>query len=237
MYRIHVSHLVAVWYTCRRCLTKGFCLEITSGYEISSCALRVCTLVMVAAVRFALQWQDWGSLDLELPDSCSHNFNGLRHGFDLGLTCMVNYLSAHFSISSLWCLSVSIFFLILQLLLYPLLQSSYNPVVLILQAVAMEIMVISRFKCCKHCRRQCKRWLARVTARMWGDSSEELFLNLFFRGVLPLLYCVFSVCTCILFFSAFVFFCNVIFLLKVDAYQFHVFLRFCEGYYKIMSSE
>lgn len=189
--------------------------------------LKVCTLVMVASVRFALQWQDWDSLDLELPDSCSHNFNGLRHGFDLGLTRMINYLSAHFSLSSLWCLSISILFLVLQLLLYPLLQSSYNLVVLILQAVAMEIMVISRFKCCKHCRGQCKRWLARDTVR-GGDSSEEWFLNLFFRGVLPILYCVFSVCTCILFFSAFLFFFfNVIFLLKV-AQQFHVFLHFLQ---------
>lgn len=146
--------------------------------------LKVCTLVMVASVRFALQWQDWDSLDLELPDSCSHNFNGLRHGFDLGLTRMINYLSAHFSLSSLWCLSISIFFLIFQLLLYPLLQSSYNPVALILQAVAMEIMVISRFKCCKHCRRQCKRWLARDTAR-GGTVQKSGFWTCFLGGFCP----------------------------------------------------
>lgn len=148
------------------------------------------------------------SLDLELRDSCSHNFNGCTHGFYLRLTCTINSLSAHFSLSSLRCLSVSIFFLTLQLLLYPILQSSYNPVDLILQAVAMEIMVISQFQCCKHCRRQWKRWLARDILRIWGQ----------FRGVVSesvlrgwLYNCGVSVCV----FSSFISFSFFFFFVKV----------------------
>lgn len=139
-------------------------------------ALTGYAVMMITGIRFALQCSyDLCSLDLELHDSCSHNFNGCAHGFDLGLTCMINSLSAHFSLSSLRCLSVSIFFLTLQLLLYPLLQSSYNPVDLILQAVAMEIMVISQFQCCKHCGRQWKRWLARDIVRIWGTIQRSCF--------------------------------------------------------------
>lgn len=151
-------------------------MEVISGHEVSSCSLTGCTVMMIIGIRFALQCSyDLCSLDLELHDSCSHNFNGCTHGFDLGLTCMINSLSAHFSFSSLRCLSVSIFFLTLQLLLYPLLQSSYNPVDLILQAVAMEIMVISQFQCCKHCGRQWKRWLARDIVRIWGTIQRSCF--------------------------------------------------------------
>lgn len=60
--------------------------------------------------------------------------------------------------------------------------------VLILQAVAMEIMVISQFQCCRHCRKQWERWLARDRySEDVGYSSEELLLNLFFwEGFCPL---------------------------------------------------
>lgn len=143
---------------------------------MSSCPLTGCTLTMITGIGFSLQCSyDLRSLALQLHDAYSHNFNGLTHGFDLGLTCTINSLSAHFSLSSLRCLSVSIFFLTLQLLLSPLLQSSCNPVDLILQAVAMEIMVISQFQCCKHCRRQWKRWLSRDIVRIWGTIQRSCF--------------------------------------------------------------
>lgn len=118
---------------------------------------------------------------------CSHNFNVLRCGFDLGFACTVNCQPfSHSSVSSLRCLSVSIFFLTLQLLLYPILQSSCNPLVLILQAVAMEIIVISQIQCCKHCRRQWKRWLANRYSEDTEGSLKELFLTLSFGVFCPL---------------------------------------------------
>lgn len=165
---MYVSHPVAGILAEDNVWQKGCCLDIISSYE-SCCFLTVCTLVRTAVSKFALQCScDSGSLNMEFHDSCSHSFNGLGHGFDPGLTCTTNSLSAHFFLSLLRCLSVSIFFLALQLLLHPLLQSSYNPVDLILQAVAMEIMVISLFQCYKHCGRQQKRWLATDIVRTWG---------------------------------------------------------------------
>lgn len=150
---------------------------------------------------------------------------------------MINSLSAHFSLSSLSCLRVSIFFLTLQLLLYHLLQSRYNPVVLILQAVAMEITVISQYQCCKHCRRQWKKggWQEiqwGCGGQFKGVVSEPIFMGGF---LLPLYYCGFSVCGVFFFCSFLPLFTFVnVFSIKSWCLTVACILIFCKGYYEVM---